>query len=378
MLKINHWAILNLNVAYRILFAVLLGLPFFVSAAFSQNLSKGFDKQEYIKLMHISARQLDTPWVNQKFPIPDTYRMIYRSHIVGLDNRWDLWTNNENIAVISLRGTTKNGISWLENFYAAMLPAQGSIQINKQFIFNYQLAENPRAAVHTGWLIGMACLSQSIIPKIDSLYKNGVKNFYIMGHSQGGALAYLLTAHLHYLQKQGKLPADLLMKTYCSAAPKPGNLYFAYDYESYTQQGWSYNVVNADDWVPESPAVVQTIDDFNEVNPFKDAKSTIKKQKFGLKIAMKVVYRNLVKPTNKAQRKNQKYLGNKTTKLVKKTLPDLKLPPFANTSNYARTGNFITLQGDEKYYTLFPKDKDRVFLHHLWDAYLYLIENYKE
>lgn len=378
VIKIMSWAFTFLNVAYRILLFVLPGLMFFTSEVFSQSFKKGFDKQEYIDLMYISARQLDTPWVNLKFPIPDGYGLIYRSPVVGLDNRWDLWLNRNRTAVISLRGTTKNGISWLENFYAAMLPATGSITINKNFTFNYKLAENQRATVHTGWLIGMACLSQSIVPKIDSLYKSGVTRFYIMGHSQGGALAYLLTAHLHYLQKAGRLPAAMEMKTYCSAAPKPGNLYFAYDYESYTQQGWAYNVVNADDWVPETPAVVQTINDFNEVNPFIDAKSTIKKQKFGLKIAMKVVYRNLVKPTRKAQHKNQKYLGNKTTKLVKKTLPDLKLPAFANTSNYARAGNFITLQGNEDYYKLFPKDKNRVFLHHMWDAYLYLTERYTE
>jgi hypothetical protein len=360
----------------RHLFILLLFIFSYDSMA--QQLKKGFDKQEYVKLMYLSARQLDTPWVKPKFPLPDGYQLIYRSPTVGLDNRWDLWLGKENMAVISLRGTTKNSISWLENFYAAMLPAKGSIQISNQYTFNYLLAENPRATVHTGWLIGTACLVQTLVPKIDSLYKKGVKQFLIIGHSQGGALAYLLTAHLHYLQKDGKLPADLLIKTYCSAAPRPGNLYFAYDYESYTQQGWAYNVVNADDWVPETPATIQTIGDFNEVNPFADAKSTIKKQKFSLKIVMRVVYRNLVRPTSKAQRKNEKYLGYKTTKLVRKTLPELKLPPFAKTSHYSRAGNFITLQGDEKYYKLFPKDKDQVFLHHMWDAYLYLISQKEE
>lgn len=349
-----------------------------VHLSFAQTIKKGFDKQEYVKLMQISARQLDTPWVSPKFPVPEGYQMIYRSPVVGLDNRWDLWLGKDNVAVISLRGTTKNGISWLENFYAAMLPAQGSIQINNQYNFEYKLAENPRAAVHTGWLIGVACLSQTIIPKVDSLYKTGIKQVLIIGHSQGGALAYLLTAHLHYLQKDGKLPNDLMMKTYCSAAPKPGNLYFAYDYESYTQQGLAYNVVNAADWVPETPATIQTIGDFNEVNPFTDAKSTIKKQKFGLKIAMRVVYRNLVKPTGRAQRKNQKYLGTKTTKMVKKTLPELKVPAFVKSSNYARAGNFITLQGDVAYYKLFPIDKEKVFLHHMWEPYLYLIDHWQE
>ena len=359
---------------------LLIHFIFFSSILLSQGqvLQHGFDKNEYIKLMQISARQLDTPWVNSKFPIPDGYQLIYRSAVVGLDNRWDLWLGKDNIAVISLRGTTQNGISWLENFYAAMLPATGSIQISKQYTFNYRMAENPHAAVHTGWLIGTACLSQTIVPKIDSLYKIGVKQFLIVGHSQGGALAYLVTAHLHYLQKDGKLPSDIFMKTYCSAAPKPGNLYFAYDYESYTQHGLAYNVINADDWVPESPASIQTIRDFNEVNPYTNAKSTIKKQKFGLKIVMRIVYRNLVKPTNRAQRKNQKYLGTKTTKMVKKTLPELKVPPFVATSNYARAGNFITLQGDAADYTLFPLDKDRVFLHHMWDAYLYLMDKWHE
>jgi hypothetical protein len=360
----------------RLIFFAVLFINFLESQA--QQLLPGFNKQEYIKLMQISSRQIDTPWVSPKFPIPDGYELIFRSPVVGLDNRWDLWIGKDKIAVISLRGTTKNGISWLENFYAAMLPAKGSIQIRKSYQFNYKLAENKHAAVHTGWLIGMACLSETIIPKIDSLYKSGIKQFLIIGHSQGGALAYLLTANLHYLQKDGKLPSDIYVKTYCSAAPKPGNLYFAYDYESYTQQGLAYNVVNADDWVPESPATIQTINDFNEVNPFRDAKSTIKKQKFGLKIALKVVYRNLVKPTNKAQRKNQKYLGVKTTKMVKKTLPELMLPPFANTSNYARAGNFISLQGDAEYYKIFSIDKERVFLHHMWEPYLYLMERWHE
>lgn len=346
---------------------------FFTYTSKAQSLKKGFDKNEYIHLMQLSARQMDTPWVSPTYPIPDGYKLTYRSPVVGLDNRWDLWTGESKVPVISIRGTTRNGISWLENFYAAMLPAEGKIQLSKQYIFTYKLAENKQAAVHTGWLIGLACLSQTILPQLDSLYKSGAKEVLIMGHSQGGALAYLLTAHLHYLQQEGLLPRDILFKTYCSAAPKPGNLYFAYDYESYTQQGFAYNVVNADDWVPESPGSIQTIHDFNLVNPFIDAKQTIKRQKIGLKIALRLVYKNLVKPTNKAQRKYQKYLGTKTTRLVKKTFPELILPKFAPTSNYARAGNMITLQGDAAYYKLFPLDKENVFMHHLWAPYLYLI-----
>jgi hypothetical protein len=35
--------------------------------------------------------------------------MIYQSQPIGLDNLWDLWTNEKKcLAVISIRGTTEN------------------------------------------------------------------------------------------------------------------------------------------------------------------------------------------------------------------------------------------------------------------------------
>lgn len=338
-----------------------------------QNLQKGFSKTEYTELMYISAHQLDTPWVNPTYPLPKNYQLSYRSEVCGLDNRWDLFTSVNLPAVISIRGTTKNGISWLENFYAAMTAATGRIKISNQYTFDYCMAENPRAAIHTGWLIATACLSRTIIPKIDSLFRAGQTQFYIVGHSQGGAIAYLLTAQLHYMQKQGKIPAQIRFKTYCSAAPKPGNLYFAYDYETYTQNGWAYNVVNADDWVPESPVAIQSNTDFNEINPFSDVKNSIRKQKLGIQIAMKAVYKNLVRPVSKARNKNIRYLGKKTAILIRKNLPEYVEPVYVQTSNYTRAGNYITLKGNAEYYTLFPNRKEKVFMHHMWDAYLYLI-----
>ncbi len=69
-----------------------------------------------------------------------------------------------------------------------MVPAQGELKLSNDFTFKYHLAENPRAAVHVGWLIGVAYLAKDILPKIDSCYKKGIKEFIIMGHSQGGAL----------------------------------------------------------------------------------------------------------------------------------------------------------------------------------------------
>lgn len=131
-----------------------------------------------------------------------------------------------------------------------MVPAKGTLKISKDFVFDYHLSDDSRATVHTGWLIATAFLSRDMLPKIDSLYKTGHKEFYIMGHSQGGAIAYLLTSLLLKMQKNGQLPNDIQFKTYCSAAPKPGNLYFAYDYENMVKTGWALTVTNEADWVP--------------------------------------------------------------------------------------------------------------------------------
>ena len=268
---------------------ILLSLLLCITLS-AQQLKPGFDKEEYRDLMHISARTTANPNYFKDFPESTSFKMLYQSEAIGLDNLWDLWKNDKQVAVISIRGTTLKPESWLANFYAAMVPAKGSLKLNDDEIFNYQLAKNPKAAVHIGWLVSTAFLSKEIVPKIDSLYKTGTKEFLIMGHSQGGAIAYLMTSYLYNLQQLGQLPIDIKFKTYCSAAPKPGNLYYAYEYEAMTQGGWAYNVVNAADWVPEVPMSIQTLKDFNNVNPFTNAKEMIKKQKFPKNLVLKYVY----------------------------------------------------------------------------------------
>ena len=299
---------------------LLIVLAIVFCTAQSQALKPGFDKNEYIALLKVSAQFGDWAYA-AKMPVPEGYQKIYRSPVTGLDNCSDLWRTNDGIPIISIRGTTKNSISWMENFYAAMIPAKGNLQLSDTEIFEYNLADDPHAAVHAGWMIGNAFLSKDILPKIDSCYKNGSHDFYIIGHSQGGAIAYLLTAYLHSLQKTGKLHKDIYFKTYCSAAPKPGNLYFAYAYESITQNGWAYNVINAADWVPQTPFSVQTISDFVAINPFENVNPIIKKMKFPKRLFVNVAYGNLLRPGNKTKKRYQKYLGNYVAKTIQKALP---------------------------------------------------------
>lgn len=351
-----------------------LSILFFISTfGWAQQLNPGFNKQEYLDLLSITAHFGDSSY-QVNFPPPPEYTLAYSSSIMGLDNKWELYTKGNDLAVISLRGTTEKSESWLANLYAAMVPASGELKISQEETFSYHLADNPKAAVHVGWLVSTAFLAKDILPKIDSSYQAGIKDMLITGHSQGGAIAYLLTAHLYSLQEQGLLPADIRFKTYCSAGPKPGNLYFAYDYEAKTQNGWAFNVVNSADWVPEVPVSIQTVDDFNDVNPFQNIGKVIKKQKLVARVAMKHAYNKLYKPTRRARKNYQKILGEITSKSVGKAIPGFVAPEYYQSNDYVRTGTTIVLQADQDYYQLFPDDAEKIFMHHLHQPYLYLAE----
>lgn len=353
-------------------FAVF-GFLFLYTVAFCQALRPGFDKAEYVALLKVSAQFGSAAYARELSP-PQGYRMIYRSPAMGLDNQWDFWQSDNGAGIISIRGTTQKETSWLANFYAAMVPAKGTLQISKTQTFRYNLSDNPRAAVHAGWLVSTGFLAGDMLPKIDSAYKSGLRNIYITGHSQGGAIAFLLTAYLRQLQKAGTLPGDLRFKTYCSAGPKPGNLYFAFDYEAATQAGWAYNVVNAADWVPQSPFSVQTVADFAAINPFINANTLIKQQKWPKRWILNIAYNRLNKPSKQTADQYKKYLGGYVAKSIQKVLVGFKEPVYANTSDYVRTGNTIVLMPHEDYYRKFPQDQNKLFVNHFHQPYLYLTE----
>ena len=348
----------------------------------AQKLQPGFIKHEYEELLKINQKvHIDfEKWkTDTALPMPMNYKLIHRSNVVGFDNRWDFWANEQQpIGVIAIRGSILTQASFLANFYAAMIPAKGELQLSKEKSFTYQLATHPNAAVQAGWLIAMAHVSESIIPTIDSAYKKGMKDFLITGHSQGGGIAFMLTAYLRQLQLNKELPTDIQFKTYCSAGPKPGNLFFAYEYEKMTQGGWAFNVVNTADWVPDVPFSIQTTDDFTEVNPFPFAKDLIKQQKFPKNVALKHVYNQLSKPAKKAQRKYEQYLGKMVSKAVAKQLPEFQSPAYYKSNYFVRTGQTIVLYADNDYILKYQQEASlkNIWLHHMPDKYAELLKKY--
>lgn len=346
--------------------------------SFSQSLKPGFVYEEYISMLQILAYQVDTPWTDMTIEYPQGYRFDYRSPEVGLMNKWDLWISEDSIVVVSIRGTVGNFTSWLENFYAAMIPASGKLQLGENEYFEYNFSTDPKSAVHVGWTIALAYMQTDIEKKIDSCLNIGYTNFIVTGHSQGGAIAYLLSANLWIKKNVSRFGDSFTLKTYCSAAPKPGNINFAREYEYFTQNGWAYNVVNAADWVPELPFSVQTLSDLNETSPFTNKKQVLKNQRMISRIYMGSAYKKITRPLNKSVKRLQKYLGKKAYKFVVKSLPEFENPEYAKTNYYVRTGNTIILYPDSTYNEIFSKNPKHNFVHHMLKPYFYLAEKQNE
>lgn len=342
----------------------------------AQTIQPGFDPREYSQLLSLAFYSSSIPDSVARLTSHDPYHLEYRSPEVGLKNRWTLYLREDGVGVIDIRGTVGDKASWLANFYAAMIPATGSLQINDSTQFAYQLSADPKANVHTGWTVALAHLGPDVLSKIHHYYSTKkIQSFLIFGHSQGGAIAYLMQSYLHYEQQKGNLPKDIQFKTYCSAAPKPGNMFYGYDFDFITRGGWAFTVVNASDWVPETPFSIQPLTSMNPTNIFANLKKTIKKQKLLIRLVGRALYGKLERKPRKAQRKYEKYLGKKIFRFaVQKELPEMKEPQYVHDNNYMRAGSPVILMPDSAYYQIYPENSNNPFIHHAFEPYIYLLK----
>jgi hypothetical protein len=355
-------------------FFVLTGLCIGLSNTLAQSLlSSGFQSSEFISLLNLSRNQLDSS-VHSSSSAVRTFKLAYSSPEMGLYNQWSLWKSDDKVAVIHVRGTRNKMQSWLENFYSAMVPANGTIVLSGKEL-KYKLSDDSTALVHAGWLLGMLSLSSDVVQKMRSCYTENIRNFIIMGHSQGGAISFLLRSYLHYLPADS-LPQDIHIKTYCSAAPKPGNLYYAYDFEKITAGGWGLRVVNSVDWVPETPFGVQKLNELRPGHPFESMdRLTGNKNRFAGFI-LKQILNKFKRKTRSTVRAYKTYLGELLGKFVQKQVPGFDYPGYTNSFNYSTAGTPIILTPDSAYYKLYPNNVTNVFLHHGFKQYEFLAKKY--
>lgn len=352
-----------------ILFCLLLGCI----NAIAEPLKPSFDMKEYEEMLRIGStfhsKAIDSIY---RCPEPEHHTYLYKSPIVGFDNAWELWKSDNGVIVISLRASVPTGLSWGANFHAAMIPAKGTCTLGKTI--NYNFASLPEATVHAGWAVGTLALQDDVFHKIDSCLAAGHRDFILTGHSQGGAICYLMTSLVWQARDNGRFPADMRIKSYCSAAPKPGNDQFALYYEHLTAGGWSFNVVNPDDWVPQFPLSIQSFDDVVPTSPFSQIDQLI--DKLGTKGGWKIKYlvNSIQKPTKKAQKNWTKYLGTTMGEMLAEQVTDYKLPEFVECANFQRCGTTIVLMTNEEYYAKHPHAANDAFEHHMYKAYYDLIK----
>lgn len=334
----------------------------------AQKLSAGFDAREYRECIsmasHFRDKVVDSVYFTEP---PQQFVRRYTSDTLAFDNVWELWQRPDSVLAVSIRGSVMTEKSWMSNFHAAMVPARGEVFFGRKIA--YDLCNDERANVHVGWLVSMLALTEDIENKLDELWNEGYRDVIITGHSQGGAICYLLTMHLLRQQAKGLLHNDLRFKTYCSAAPKPGDYNFALEYETTTQDGLAFNVVNADDWVPEVPLSVQKLSDMRPSNPFSHIDDLLAEASKTDKIKINFLLGRLANPLRKSERHMRRYLGNTVGKMLAEKEPSYSVPEFSQCANYSRCGRIIVLKPDSAYHAEHPQVAKDPFEHHTFKAY---------
>lgn len=329
-------------------------------------------------MLRLNFAFLETAKSNQFENFLTNYKFIYRTPNTGLDNACDLWIRSDSTVVIALRGTTADPKSILADFYCEMAPANGIIVLAGHDTLKYQLASEERAAVHAGFLIGFGFLVRDISPKLDSLYKNGYHNYLITGHSQGGALCYYISSWLIYLRKNGTYPL-IGVKTYASASPKMGNMYFAYDYDNITRSEWTFSIINSADPVPEFPFTTQQFEgDMNEPNPVLNLMKRFDGLPSNKAVLLKSAFSKMRKSATLSSNAYQEYLGSYCKKIIDQLKPGIKIPEKINTTYFVRPGVTISLMVNDAYLSRYKHNNDGPYYHHGVNPYRFLLRQYYE
>ena len=314
---------------------ILLSLILVLSFSSVAQVKRELDKEEVRDMIAVCNSFTFIDLYNSDSEIlPTGYQKKYTSGVFGMDNRYQIY-QKDNIAVINLRGSTAKKMSWLENIHSAMIPAKGIMNVSGED-FIYQFAEDTAAAVHSGYALGIAFLSQDLLYHINVLNKEGIYDLIITGHSQGGALANMLRAYLENLP-DGKISKENRFKTYAFAAPKTGNKAFVEEYNSrFCVNNSSYNFVNTDDPIPTFPL------SYNETNYLSNNLKTLlfNRESFSFK---KMISEGFVLLLEENIASTVKKLTASASKQISKELGPITMPAYLTDINYSTIGNRIEI-----------------------------------
>ena len=346
-----------------------------------QRLEPGYNKAELLAIMPAMERTYDSEDIGGfKTPSPENMTQVFRSTISPLMNRFDMWVTNDKKAVITIRGTIidSEAMSSAAVFYSLMAPANGRIKVTDSSWFEYKLAELPGAGVHLGMLLGLYFMSDELVDQIHTQYENGIKDFVIVGHSQGSGNALLITSYLWYMRKAGKFPADIRFKTYSLATPKTGNLPYVYDYEKLTAGGYAISVNNVIDWVPSAPMTFQSAHDFPAVSPFRDVRGFLVGANYSPGPNFDKRFIEFSKFTPEVVTQITKVIHADIFPKIAGVMPGYIEPDCLPSFNFERSGLSVPLVPNEEYYKIFPNDPEKFNIwenHSIYPYYVLIKSN---
>lgn len=336
----------------------------------------GYDKSELLQILPAMERTYDSADIGGfKTPEPADIRQVFRSKTSPLMNRFDVWLTTDMKAVITIRGTIVDtgALSFTAAFYALMTPANGKIRISDTSWFEYRLSDLPEAGVHLGMLLGLGFMSGDLLGQIKDLYGKGIRDFIIVGHSQGSGISILATSYLWYLRKDGKLPADITFKTYSIATPKTGNMQYVYDYEKLTAGGYALSVNNVIDWVPYIAMTFQATHDFPKVSPFRNLKDFLTGINYPPASGFDAGYEKFAMATPALVDLVTQCIRKDVYPKVARVMPGYVEPECMNSFNFERSGVSIPVVPGGEYYKLFPNDPARFQVWENHSVYPYYI-----
>lgn len=298
-------------------------------------LEYGFKPQEAKEMIAIcnSFTYLNL-YNSDKKILPEGYKKEYTSGIHGMDNKFQVYTKGK-IGVINMRGSTDKMMSWMENIYSAMIPAQGVIKMQDSE-FNYVFAKDTAAAVHAGYALGIAYLSESLLMQVKYLNALGIYNFILTGHSQGGSLAIMLRAYLENLPSE-VISSKNRFKNYVFAHPMVGNKAFTDEYnQRFTFNNSNFSIINPADPIPKLPVTYADGKFFSaeNINTYFN-NGTIDKQSILMSLFMQK-YEQTVSSYVQS-------ISQSLTNQIANELGSVKMPTYVEDINYKKVNATIEL-----------------------------------
>jgi len=154
-----------------------------------------------------------------------------------------------------------------------------------------QFADSETAALHSGFTHAtFTLLLDDRYGILRILHDQGIPanaQLYVIGHSQGAAMATITHAFLHYAMRNDDTSTDKFglkalhykLKSYAIAQPKPGNYGFSADFAHITQQTDNAIVINNHiDPVPKVPLTLQATGDLD--NDFRGSSLAVRALRF--------------------------------------------------------------------------------------------------